>query len=160
MSIQGADTARKVLAWVDAHVGPRGFRPWTPVDHPELGPVEVGGLVDIWTYRNPPEHLIEQVVTGNLPESVCLQRVEAHVESVYSRIHQVFQVPGYENPVCRHAEFSEGGRFFDHFDEEGQVFAGKWLPACYPYLADPEGEDYLDEPDHLFVAKGSLVLSG
>jgi len=55
------DTLRKVLAWTIEHVGERGFRPWTPYEHPELGPVEVGGLVDIWTYRNPPPQLIEEV---------------------------------------------------------------------------------------------------
>lgn len=52
---------RAILRWVDEHVGARGFRPWTPIEHPELGPVEVGGLVDIWTFRNPPAQLIEEV---------------------------------------------------------------------------------------------------
>jgi murein tripeptide amidase MpaA len=52
---------RAILAWVDEHLGGHGFRPWTPFEHPELGPVEVGGLVDIWTFRNPPAALIEEV---------------------------------------------------------------------------------------------------
>lgn len=32
-----------------------GTRPWTPLDHPQLGPVEVGGIELQRTVRNPPE---------------------------------------------------------------------------------------------------------
>lgn len=72
-------TARRVVAWVAEHVGDAGFRPWTRVDHPELGSVEVGGLVDIWSYRNPPPHLIEDVcrphVRFNLAHAAAAPRL-------------------------------------------------------------------------------------
>jgi murein tripeptide amidase MpaA len=54
-------TQRKVLDWVERHVGERGFRPWRPFDHPQLGPVEIGGLVYTWSYRNPPAHLLPDI---------------------------------------------------------------------------------------------------
>ena len=65
------DAQEKVFEWVLEHVGEKGFRPWTPVEHPQLGPVEVGGMVYIWTYRNPPPALLEDVCRRNL--GFCLQ---------------------------------------------------------------------------------------
>jgi hypothetical protein len=49
----------KVFEWVLANVGEHGYRPWTRVEHPQLGPVEVGGMVYTWTYRNPPPKLLK-----------------------------------------------------------------------------------------------------
>jgi murein tripeptide amidase MpaA len=48
----------RLLQWVDEHV-PGGYLDWQPFDHPQLGPVEIGGWVNIWTFRNPPGALIE-----------------------------------------------------------------------------------------------------
>lgn len=100
-----ADTARKVLAWVDAHLGERGFRPWTPLDHPELGPVEVGGLVDVWTYRNPPEPLIEEVcrphVRFNLAHAAAAPRLRVdrldavHLDHGFYRVEATVANHGY-----------------------------------------------------------------
>ncbi len=56
----------KVFAWVLENVGERGYRDWTSFDHPQLGPVEVGGMVYIWTYRNPPPHLLEALCHKNV----------------------------------------------------------------------------------------------
>lgn len=40
----GSDDA-KWLAYSDDHLDGRGFMPWTPFTHPQLGEVEIGGLV-------------------------------------------------------------------------------------------------------------------
>ena len=53
-----------LLRWIDQHV-PGGFVDWQPYDHPQLGPVEIGGWVNIWTFRNPPGALIEQECEKN-----------------------------------------------------------------------------------------------
>lgn len=37
---------------------PALVRPWKPFDHPQLGPVEIGGLEYLRTVRNPPEALL------------------------------------------------------------------------------------------------------
>ncbi|MDA0700619.1 MAG: M14 family metallopeptidase [bacterium] len=56
----------KVFQWVLDHLGERGVRPWRAFDHPQLGPLEVGGMVYIWTYRNPPTALLEGVCRDNV----------------------------------------------------------------------------------------------
>ena len=90
------DSMRAILAWVDEHLGERGFRPWTPVDHPELGPVEVGGLVDIWTFRNPPPERIEEVcrphVLFNLHHAAAAPRVRLEEVTTHHLGHGVYRV--------------------------------------------------------------------
>lgn len=49
-----AATRRKVFDWVLENVGGQSFRDWTPFEHPQLGPVEVGGMVYIRSYRTHP----------------------------------------------------------------------------------------------------------
>jgi len=61
-----AETQQKLFNWVIANVGDKGFRDWTAFDHPQLGPVEVGGMVYIWSYRNPPGALLEEVCHNNV----------------------------------------------------------------------------------------------
>lgn len=56
----------KVFGWVLENLGEHGFRDWQPFDHPQLGPVEIGGMVYIWSYRNPPPHLLEDVCHKNM----------------------------------------------------------------------------------------------
>jgi len=56
---------QKVFEWVLENVGEHGFREWTKVDHPQLGPVEVGGMVYTWTYRNPPGKLLKDICHRN-----------------------------------------------------------------------------------------------
>lgn len=61
-----AATQRLVHNWVIENVGDHGFRPWTHFEHPQLGPVEVGGMVYIWSYRNPPGALLEEICHKNV----------------------------------------------------------------------------------------------
>jgi murein tripeptide amidase MpaA len=56
----------KVFNWVLENVGEQGYRDWRPFEHPQLGPVEVGGMVYIWTYRNPPGKLLEDLCHKNM----------------------------------------------------------------------------------------------
>jgi hypothetical protein len=55
----------KIYDYVQEHVGEKGWRPWKPFDHPQLGPIEIGGMVNIWTYRNPPEKLLPEICRAN-----------------------------------------------------------------------------------------------
>ena len=61
-----AETQQKLFDWVIANVGDHGFRDWRAFDHPQLGPVEVGGMVYIWSYRNPPGALLQKVCHDNV----------------------------------------------------------------------------------------------
>jgi murein tripeptide amidase MpaA len=73
----------KLLQWSDAQCGGRAHVDWRPFDHPQLGPVEIGGWDKMNYWRNPPPHLREreaarfpqwlQTVALSLPRLVLLQ---------------------------------------------------------------------------------------
>jgi murein tripeptide amidase MpaA len=58
-----ADAA--MLAVLDRELGGEGFRDWTPFDHPQLGPVEIGGWNRTFTWTNPPGPMLEDVTSAN-----------------------------------------------------------------------------------------------
>jgi murein tripeptide amidase MpaA len=56
------DDDLKLLAWCDEELGADGYVDWYPYDHPELGPVELGGWNTAHFIRNPPPHLLEKEI--------------------------------------------------------------------------------------------------
>ena len=52
----------KMLAWNDQALDGKGFVPWYPVEHPQLGRVELGGWDTLFTWSNPPRSLLEREV--------------------------------------------------------------------------------------------------
>ncbi len=54
--VRARSTADEIalLKYNDEHLGGRGFIDWQPFDHPQLGPVEIGGWTHMYTFRNPP----------------------------------------------------------------------------------------------------------
>ncbi len=52
----------KLLKWNDEVLNGAGFVPWYPVDHPQLGRVELGGWDPLFTFWNPPPALLEQEI--------------------------------------------------------------------------------------------------
>lgn len=59
-----ADDVAMVKA-LDEHVPGHGFVPWTPFEHPQLGPVEIGGWDYKFGWQNPPGPLLDEVTEGN-----------------------------------------------------------------------------------------------
>ena len=55
------EQALAVLRWCDEHV-PGHFVDWYAFDHPQLGPVELGGWPHLGVWTNPPAHLLEAEV--------------------------------------------------------------------------------------------------
>ena len=55
------DDELQLLAWVDDNLTD-GYVNWYHFDHPELGPVELGGWNSAAVFRNPPAHLLEAEV--------------------------------------------------------------------------------------------------
>ncbi|NLE76809.1 MAG: peptidase M14 [Chloroflexi bacterium] len=55
----------KLLKWNDEQLGGEGFMPWTPFEHPQLGPVEIGGWKRLFMFRNPPARLLEGICQRN-----------------------------------------------------------------------------------------------
>ena len=60
------EVQQKVYDYVTTHMAEKGWRPWKPFDHPQLGPIEIGGMVNIWSYRNPPGELLEEMCRQNV----------------------------------------------------------------------------------------------
>jgi len=50
------------LVWDDTENGGRGFREWTPFEHPELGTVEIGGFHPKFFSQNGPPEVLEELV--------------------------------------------------------------------------------------------------
>jgi len=49
----------KLLKWSDEELEGKGYIDWYPFEHPELGPVELGGWDWFYALKNPPPHLLE-----------------------------------------------------------------------------------------------------
>jgi len=49
----------KLLRWSDEVLEGRGYADWRPFDHPQLGPVEIGGWDGLYAFRNPPPPFLE-----------------------------------------------------------------------------------------------------
>lgn len=49
----------KLLRWNDEVLGGNGFVDWYQFDHPQLGPIEIGGWNTLYTWSNPPPQLLE-----------------------------------------------------------------------------------------------------
>lgn len=52
----------KMLKWSDEVLEGRGYVDWYPFEHPQLGPVELGGWDYLYAFRNPPPHLLEKEI--------------------------------------------------------------------------------------------------
>lgn len=50
---------------LDEHVDGAGLYAWQPFEHPQLGPVEIGGWDYKFTIQNPPGPLLKDVTAGN-----------------------------------------------------------------------------------------------
>lgn len=70
----------KLLAWNDEHLGGRGFVSWRPFDHPELGPVEIGGWIERETFGNPPPQLLLKTLEPNTEFILSLGRTLPRLE--------------------------------------------------------------------------------
>jgi len=53
------DAERKQMAWHDAHPEEGAFVEWEPYDHPQLGPVEIGGWTPVGRGNVAPEDRVE-----------------------------------------------------------------------------------------------------
>ncbi len=52
----------KLLQWSDRELAGQGYVTWYPFEHPQLGPVELGGWNKLASFRNPPAKYLEREV--------------------------------------------------------------------------------------------------
>jgi murein tripeptide amidase MpaA len=86
----------KLLKWSDETLEGRGFIDWYAFDHPQLGPVEIGGWNMLYCWRNPPLHLLENEITRfadwcvwHLLISPRLELLDARAEALGGGIYRV-----------------------------------------------------------------------
>lgn len=48
-----------LLKWSDQALEGKGYYDWTPFEHPQFGPVEIGGWNEFLSFRNPPLQFLE-----------------------------------------------------------------------------------------------------
>ena len=76
----------KLLNWSDEQLGGEGYVAWYPFDHPQLGPVELGGWDMMLAWRNPPPKFLEREI-AKFPEwllwhGLISPRLELHSSEV------------------------------------------------------------------------------
>ncbi len=78
------DDWRKILAFVDREIGTGGFFPWTPYNHPDLGPVEIGGIDPKFVIQNPPAAFLEEECerVGRFLTTLGLSTAELHLSTL------------------------------------------------------------------------------
>jgi hypothetical protein len=54
-----------MLKVLDEKAGGHGYQAWRPFDHPQLGPVEIGGFEFKFALQNPPGPMLEEVASRN-----------------------------------------------------------------------------------------------
>jgi len=52
----------KLLKWNDEVLGGKAFVDWYPFEHPQLGPIELGGWDTLYSWSNPPPALLEREI--------------------------------------------------------------------------------------------------
>ncbi|MFZ5917761.1 MAG: M14 family metallopeptidase [Chloroflexota bacterium] len=52
----------KLLRWSDEVLAGQGYIDWYPFEHPQLGPLELGGWDYLYALKNPPPHLLEKEI--------------------------------------------------------------------------------------------------
>jgi len=60
------------LRWNDQVLGGAGYMPWQPFDHPQLGPVEIGGWDPKFVRQNPPLPLLGEECQRAVEFALCL----------------------------------------------------------------------------------------
>jgi murein tripeptide amidase MpaA len=77
------DEALAVLRWCDEH-HPDGHVDWHDFDHPQLGPVQIGGWDTLSTWTNPPLHLLHDEVASHADFAVFQALASPRLEIVHS----------------------------------------------------------------------------
>jgi murein tripeptide amidase MpaA len=70
----------KIYQWVKEHGPEDGYVDWFPFDHPQLGPVEIGGWNRMYTWRNPPHDWMGDEAERNVPYVLSLAEMLPHLK--------------------------------------------------------------------------------
>lgn len=73
-----------ILRMLDERANSRGFTPWRPFVHPQLGPVEIGGWEFKFGLMNPPGPLLPDIIAGAVPFAIAAMGTAPHLRIVAS----------------------------------------------------------------------------
>ena len=89
----------KMLKWSDEVLEGKGYVDWYPYEHPQLGPVELGGWDYLYAFRNPPPELLEKEIAPfadwlvwHLLISPCLELYEVSTKPLGKDTYHVRMV--------------------------------------------------------------------
>ena len=91
----------KILRLLDERAGGRGFTPWHPFEHPQLGPVELGGLEVKFGLMNPPGPLLRDELARAVPFAIAamgtaprLRLIASGAERLATGVYRVWATVG------------------------------------------------------------------
>jgi murein tripeptide amidase MpaA len=70
----------QILKWTDEKVGPQAYVDWYLFNHPQLGPVELGGWHNMYTWRNPPQAFLAAEAARNVPFALAVGDLLPHLQ--------------------------------------------------------------------------------
>ncbi len=70
----------QILQWADENAGDDHYVEWYEYEHPQLGKIELGGWNNMYTWRNPPHHLMGEESERNVPFAISLGHMLPHLE--------------------------------------------------------------------------------
>jgi murein tripeptide amidase MpaA len=76
----------KMIKWSDEKLDGKGFINWYPVQHPQLGEVELGGWHDEYCWRNPPPHLLEKEIAPHADFIIWNALISPRIELMDVRV--------------------------------------------------------------------------
>jgi len=132
----------KILQWLDQHVGPEAYVAWYPFEHPQLGPVELGGWNTLYTWRNPPPAFMGQEAARNVPFVLALGEMLPHLT-----IHTLEVLPLNENTYRLTLVLENTGFLSTSTSEQGRK-----RQAARPVMVD------LELPDSITLINGKQRL--
>jgi murein tripeptide amidase MpaA len=86
----------KMLKWSDEALEGKGYVPWYPFDHPQLGAVELGGWDSLLAFRNPPAQFLEKEIS-TFPDwlvwhALISPKLEVHTAEATSIGHGAYRI--------------------------------------------------------------------
>ncbi len=78
----------KMLKWSDEVLGGKGYVDWYPFEHPQLGPLELGGWDWLYAFKNPPPEFLEREIAPFADWLVWQLLISPHLE-----LHEVSAKP-------------------------------------------------------------------
>lgn len=75
----GKVSDKERMKWNDEKLGGKGFVNWQPYNHPQLGPVEIGGWDTKFTRQNPPTDMLRGEIEKYVPWMIWLAEISPRV---------------------------------------------------------------------------------